>query len=250
MRIKHVLVAALAAAFLFVSEAASGAPGPQTPPPEEAGTRWFVLQANGPGGTPVWDRLFFTWRTSASADGWDWGGRRGYVCGFVELVVGGRVVAELILQQWDRGWWDDGDGLYGFVDSGGAMGWGGDEDCGRPRVAATGPVPSANELERSRSIEPGMPTAPLPHATGHVIEIKKQGTSMSPGALLASVSIPHASTWNADTWWFRGDEPGELMLWYRNPATGEYGIIERLSCVPLVPAVSCSDYLVYGTDDA
>jgi hypothetical protein len=227
---------------MAVTVPARGIPGPETPPPLP-GQQFFIRVQQG-SAQELFDEVGFTWRASRSADGWDWGGRTGYACGFAEFVLRGRVVAEVILQKWDQGGSFDGDSLYSYINSRGALASGGNQPCGRRRVTANGSydgrtLPQATAEELSRSVEPGMPTAPPPHAMGHVIELRQNGV------LLADLYIPHQSVHHPDTWWFRGDQAGELMVWYLERSTGDYGIVARLSCVSLVSTVTCSDYLVY-----
>jgi hypothetical protein len=235
------LFAALMLAALAVP--AHAFPGPDRTPPQP--TPFYLHVQKGPAQT-IFAKPAFMWRTAAAPNGWDFGGRTGYACGFAEVVVNNQVVAEVIIQKWDSGGGNDGDALYSFINS---SGWGataGDQACGRPRVGPGGAypgqtqLPQANAIELSRSVEPGMPTGPEPHATGHVVQV------FSPsGAELVRVTLPHQEI-DPNTWWFRGDEPGELMLWYLEPSTSEYGIVARLSCAPLVAGYSCADYLTYG----
>jgi hypothetical protein len=236
------LFAALMSA--LIAAPATAFPGPDRTPPQP--TPFHLHVQKGPAQT-IFAKVPFMWRTAAAPNGWDFGGRTGYACGFAELVVNNQVVAEIIVQKWGQGGSvaQDGDSLYAYINSSGYGATAGDQPCGRPRVTANGSytggrLPLLTETELSRSVEPGMPTGPEPHATGHVVQVF--GPS---GAEVVRVTLPHQEI-DPNTWWFRGDESGELMLWYLEPSTGEYGIVARLSCAPLVAGYSCADYLTYG----
>lgn len=232
-----------ALAGLFVLLMLVGFVGPETPPPSP--TPFYIHIQEGPN-AEIFDKVSFTWRTNAAPNGWDWGGRTGYACGFGEVVVSGAVVAEVIVQKWDQGGDMDGDALYSYINSSGWGATGGDQPCGRPPVTSSGrypgqsQLPQANATELSRSATPGDCLSGPPCATGHVVEVRKDGT------LYGTVTLPHQSAYHPDMYWYRGDEPGELMGWYLERSTGDYGIVVRLSCAPLAPGVACSDYLTYG----
>lgn len=221
-------------------------PGPDRTPPQP--TPFYLHIQEGPA-QEIFDKVAFTWRTAAAPNGWDFGGRTGYSCGFGEGVDLAKVAGELIIQKWGQGGAAarDGDSLYSYINS---SGWGataGDQACGRPRVLSSGAypgqvqIPQANAVELSRSASPGDCLAGPPCATGHVVQLLRPD-----GSEVGRVTLHHQSPYHPDFYWYRGDEPGELMGWYLERSTGEYGIVARLSCVPLVAGYACADFLTYS----
>lgn len=181
-------------------------------------------------------------------DGWDWGGRDGYNCGFVELVDGGAtsslgddtVIAKLVFESYDKAsaMFPD-DSLYLFIDSRGRGADHAVDVCSEIRDGPPFDELIATETERSRSVVPGEPTAPPPHAMGHGIVIEQNEE------LKGYFELPHESAQNVDIWWFRGDEPGEILMWYLETDTGDYGIIGRLTAFPMAANVTVDDIQLF-----
>lgn len=235
-------IAVLLGMMMSVGTSTSAMPGPEPPVTrsrdgtfqllvqEESGLRW---------GTEVFAVLKVPERPYGM-DGWDWGGRAGYSCGFFELIDGGasasladdRVIAKVIVEKYGQGGDGDGDGLYSYINS--RFVGGGREPCSVIGTVPGRQVISASPTEIARSMRPGIGAV---EAMGHVVHIFQNGL------LVGSLEVPHHEA-NEDVWWFRGDEPGELCLWYLESDTGEYGIVGRLSVVPTVSGVTASDSLV------
>lgn len=240
---------------------ALAATGPQ-PPLTRDGTFFLrVQETSGP--AEVFADLVFAERPYGM-DGWDFGGRAGYGCGFAEMVDGGtatesindpggaltgiraslsddRVIARVVIERYDRGTANfKNDSLYSFISS--SLKAGNDIPCLEDYPTSPDyPLGAgiATDEERSRSVIPGEPTGPPPHAIGHIIHVFQDGVEVG------TVRVPHQEP-NPDVWWFRGDEPGELTMWYLETDTGEYGIVARLSVVPMAPGVTATDTLVYA----
>ena len=104
----YMIVAAVLALTMFVPRV-SGAPGPD----EDPGAFTLIIQEESgiDAGAEIFYELPFGPRTG---DGWDWGGRAGYHCGFFELVVGETVVANVIVEKYGQGGESDGDSLYAY----------------------------------------------------------------------------------------------------------------------------------------
>ena len=221
-------------------------PGPEGPRTRSR-DRTFHLVIQETSGARAGAEIFATLRIPerpSGQDGWDWGGRSGYSCGFFELVDGGVtnsllddvVIAKVIVEKYDMGGESDGNDLYAYINS--RFVGGGREPCSViGTVPGRGAIP-ATPMERSRSTVPGIGAI---DAMGHVVQVFQDG------ALVASLELPHHES-HPDAWWFRGDEAGELCLWYEEDSTDEYGIVARLSVVPTVAGVTVSDYVVEHSD--
>ncbi len=203
-----VIVAAVFVSTVFIP-GVSGAPGPD----EDPGSFTLIIQEEA--GIDAGAEIFYEFPFGPrSGDGWDWGGRAGYHCGFFELVVGENVVAKVIVEKYGQGGESDGDSLYSYINS--IFGGGGNEDCS---VIGTGPGnirPSEGEDRSHR---------------GSKISIVYQGTTY------VLPELPYQSPYHNDAWWYAGNERGEAILWYLEDDTGEVGIVARLSVVPVVEGV-------------
>ena len=141
------------------------------------------------------------------------------------------VIANVIVEKYDTGGEGDGNGPVRLCQL--AIRRRGQGACSATDGPGKGAIPATSE-ERSRSTVPGIGAVDV---MGHVVQVFQDG------ALVASLELPHQES-HPDAWWFRGDEPGELCLWYEEDSTGEYGIVARLSVVPMVPGVTASDYVI------
>lgn len=193
---------------LFVPQAVA-APGPD----EDPGPFTLIIQEEA--GIHAGAEIFYEFPFDArSGDGWDWGGRSGYHCGFFELVVGEQIVVNVIVEKYGQGGDGDGDGLYAYINS--IFGGGGREDCSFIGTAPGNVLPSEGEDRRH---------------PGSRIAVVYRGTTYS------LPDLPLQSPYHDDAWWYAGNERGEAILWYGEDSTGEVGIVARLAVVPVVGGV-------------
>jgi hypothetical protein len=251
------LGSALILATLAVGQAQAGV-GPEPP---QASLGNFSLTISAPPNIPVefpgFASISFDERVFG-LDGWDWGGRSGYGCGFVELVDGGptallsddRVIARIIAERYAQGGSEQvPDGLYAKIDSTHVVA--GREPCSEIGTTASNAVTvGASAVEQSRSFGgAGMPD----FAHGHVLQIWQKGVEVG------QITLPHEETNPIqDSWWFRGDENGEILLWYAqcpnglsctdengdgtiDAKDGDYGIVARVSIEVDAPDVTFGD---------
>lgn len=243
------IAAVLFALLVFGSAMARADVGPENEPNDY---RMDVTKSHGPGHI-IWSRITFPARNGG--DGWDPRGRVGYKCNSVERVQNGQVVGRIVEETYGDAAFNSADGagpLYSYMDSPGygtgsdgpcsAIGTGGeDPDLG----LNNGDIVPATAAEHARSTSFCEPST----AHGHVITMHGPN-----GEAIDTPLIPHREfnlmqgdptfVGANESCWFRGDEPGEIMLWYRNPDTLDYGIVARLSCAGLAAGWSCTDTVI------
>jgi hypothetical protein len=245
--VKKTLLAVLAC--LLLAAPALAVTGPEAPGslPSQNPMKFDFAKARGPGHI-VFSRLSIPERPYGE-DGFDFGGRAGYGCMFVEIVDGGAtaslsddvVIARIAGERYENLVTDG--PLYVFMDTPN-RGAGNDVPCSNG-YGDPSPNGRASAEELSRSTSPGEPS----HAQGHIIQVWQDGVEVG------RIQVPHAeiefttdgSPARGETsWWFRGDQDGEIILWYENPDLNPapYGIIARLSVVSYFPNVTFDDCVI------
>jgi hypothetical protein len=233
--------------FALLSLAATGPEAPGSLPSQNPMVYDFA-KARGPGHI-VFSRLTIPERPYGE-DGFDFGGRAGYGCMFVEIVDGGAttslsddvVIARIVGERYENLGQDP--DLYVYTDTPN-RGAGADKPCSNG-YGDPNPTGRASAEELSRSTSPGEPS----HAEGHIIQVWQDGVEVG------RIQVPHAEIEfvveggpgrGETSWWFRGDTDGEILLWYENPDTPvphDYGIIARLSVVSYFGNVTFDDCVI------
>jgi hypothetical protein len=244
------LLIAVAACLLFASTSALAVTGPEAPHtnPGADPLKMDFNKDRGPART-VFSRISFPQRPYGE-DGWDFGGRPGYGCAFMEVVDGGPtaslsddvVIARVVGERYENIF--ENPELYLVMDTPN-NGAGNDAPCSNGYTDPN-PIGRASAEELSRSFGgPGEPS----FAHGHIIQVWQDGVEVG------RIQTPHdeiefrpdGQPGRGETaWWFKGDEDGEIILWYENPSLtpAPYGIIGRLSVVSYFPNVTFDDCVI------